>query len=136
MFVLSLLLRTACSDPGILPRSEKDEQLFQENRLNVDSLNNYQMPRIKEINVKGKTFKQKYCYTCKLYRPPRSSHCSICDNCVERFDHHCPWVANCVGKRNYKYFYLFLLFLSLLCMFILSCNVAHIVLSMFVSFFI
>lgn len=50
----------------------------------VDSTNSAvsQMPRIKEITIKGKLVKLKYCYTCKLYRPPRSSHCSICDNCV------------------------------------------------------
>ncbi|EEF30066.1 zinc finger protein, putative [Ricinus communis] len=48
------------------------------------------------------------CATCKIVRPLRAKHCSTCDRCVEQFDHHCPWVSNCIGKKNKWDFFMFL----------------------------
>ncbi|XP_057307130.1 palmitoyltransferase ZDHHC14-like isoform X1 [Hydractinia symbiolongicarpus] len=131
IFVMATLLRTAFSDPGIIPRASADEAAYIEKSLAAPTVEPgvYRPPaRQIDVEIKGQVIKLKYCFTCKIFRPPRASHCSMCDNCVERFDHHCPWVGNCVGKRNYRYFYLFLVSLSFLCVYIFACNVAHLVL--------
>ena len=54
-----------------------------------------------------------YCPTCDLIKPPRTHHCSQCDSCVLRMDHHCPWVGMCIGKRNYPYYFSFVLSLTI-----------------------
>ncbi|EEQ98846.1 Palmitoyltransferase PFA3, putative [Perkinsus marinus ATCC 50983] len=59
------------------------------------------------------------CRKCNRYKPARAHHCSVCKVCVLKMDHHCPWLNNCVGHRNYKYFYLFLLYLELCCLFVI-----------------
>ena len=38
------------------------------------------------------------------------SHCNICDYCIEKFDHHCPWIGTCIGKKNYFFFMLYIIF--------------------------
>jgi palmitoyltransferase ZDHHC9/14/18 len=104
LLVLTLVafFLTVFDDPGILPRQQVD--LFAQ-RIRRSS----PLLRKKETFWDGQRFILKYCETCQLYRPPRCSHCSVCNNCVERFDHHCPWVSNCVGVRNYRTFYIFVL---------------------------
>lgn len=49
-----------------------------------------------------------YCIKCEFFKPMRTRHCRACDKCVLRFDHHCPWTGNCVGRANMKVFVQFL----------------------------
>lgn len=48
------------------------------------------------------------CPFCRIHRPARTYHCSACNHCISKYDHHCPWIRNCVGGRTLGLFYLFL----------------------------
>jgi len=53
---------------------------------------------------------RRHCKWCGKYKPDRCHHCRVCKTCILKMDHHCPWIYNCVGFANYKFFFLLLLY--------------------------
>lgn len=51
----------------------------------------------------------RFCSKCKSWKPDRSHHCSSCDKCILRMDHHCPWFGICIGFKNHRFFVQFLI---------------------------
>jgi len=96
------LILSYITEPGIIPRKCPEfaiKDLEQTEETDKGKEEDSEKPRI---------FTERKCPTCQIIRPPGASHCKICDNCVMDFDHHCVFISNCVGKRNHKYFVLFL----------------------------
>lgn len=49
------------------------------------------------------------CAECLVVTLPRSRHCNVCSACVDRFDHHCPWLNTCIGRKNHATFLVFII---------------------------
>lgn len=126
--------KTAMTSPGFIPKQEPPFAMGPQGAPTISTAlkeepskncaifkGNYILPHL------GRNFKLKYCRTCLILRPPRTSHCGDCNACVERFDHHCPWVGNCIGRYNYKYFLLFLCFTSVLTMLSIRYCLGHLI---------
>jgi len=61
----------------------------------------------------------RWCRKCWAPKPERAHHCSICDRCVLKMDHHCPWIgAKCIGHRTYPAFVHFLCCITVLCIYV------------------
>ena len=99
VFILYLIL--SFSNPGTMIRQYKD---------------------LLSIVEKGEEV-ENYCPYCLVKKLYRSLHCLICQRCVEDFDHHCFWVGNCIGKKNYTLFFVFLVYILLNTLFNVGINI-------------
>jgi hypothetical protein len=103
------LILSTLTDPGIIPRREVLQAIGVEAKGLIGEAN------------------KRWCKTCEINRPPRTSHCRHCDNCIEVMDHHCPFVNNCIGKNNYRFFIAFLIHVTVLGFIYIIGFITHIV---------
>jgi hypothetical protein len=86
------------------------------------------------LRIERKNGDFRRCVKCEIVKPDRAHHCSICESCTLKMDHHCPWTNNCIGFRNYKYFNLFILYTPMLCIWNLTVSIPNIILLGFHEF--
>jgi palmitoyltransferase ZDHHC9/14/18 len=122
LFLISafFLFWSGIVDPGYMLKGHPNDIRLKNGNQKENSI------RIRQL---GYISQYKICSTCYLIRPLRSTHCNTCNNCVIRFDHHCPWIGTCTGKRNYPIFFIFLCFLNLNQLFTIAICITHIVLN-------
>jgi len=70
----------------------------------------------------------RYCFQCKCVKPDRAHHCSVCGQCVLKYDHHCPWTNSCISYANYKYFVLFLGWAFAFCVYVALTSLEYFIL--------
>ncbi|CAO3610887.1 unnamed protein product [Cunninghamella blakesleeana] len=126
IFILAIvsMFKASWTDPGVIPR-DLDPTPTLETFDDHSSIWTQPFPADKCVKIKDEMWNLKYCDTCKIYRPPRASHCRQCDNCVENEDHHCIWLNNCIGKRNYRPFFTFIFSSTILAIFVVVFSLVH-----------
>jgi hypothetical protein len=130
------LLALACtffSDPGLIPPRQLRAAAGQEYVYTVASISDSDAVF---ANLGSKAYIDPYssqprpiCSTCQIPKPPRSSHCSTCEACVSEFDHHCPFVGNCIGGRNKRYFVAYVVLTGICSAYLFATSIAVCVIS-------
>jgi len=121
-YSIALHIIAGLSDPGIIPRQKLPKGTKAPNP-----------GAVRGLLIHGKDTELKWCRTCNFFRPPRTSHCATCDKCVLVFDHHCPFIGNCVGRNNYRYYLAFIWVATIVGLFIIAHSMAYLIIEGYIK---
>jgi len=116
IFALAMIsfLRAVFTDPGYIPDSWSvhpgDLESGERTRL---------MPAVLQTQEKKHDGTVRICRKSKppMYKPDRAHYCRVMQRCVLKMDHFCPWLNNCIGFYNHKFFVLFVAYMALITVF-------------------
>jgi len=107
--LVSCYIRCILVHPGTIPDDPSWEYAPQESQTASE---------VVSLQESKRSGDRRHCKWCSKYKPDRCHHCRVCRTCILRMDHHCPWIYNCVGFGNHKYFFLLLLYTTVVTHFI------------------
>jgi len=116
IFALAMtsFLRAVFTDPGYIPDSwsvhPDDLESGERTRL---------MPAVLQTQEKKHDGTVRICRKSKpaMYKPDRAHYCRVMQRCVLKMHHFCPWLNNCIGFYNHKFFVLFVAYMALITVF-------------------
>jgi len=104
VLLLVCYVRSIIVHPGEIPENDPQWQYLPQDSRSTTSLVPMGLQEMKRTGLR------RHCKWCGKYKPDRCHHCRVCKACILKMDHHCPWIYNCVGFANYKFFFLLLLY--------------------------
>jgi palmitoyltransferase len=116
IFALAIIsfIRAVFTDPGYIPDSwavhPDDLESGERTRL---------MPAVLQTQEKKHDGTVRICRKSRppMYKPDRAHYCRVMQRCVLKMDHFCPWLNNCIGFYNHKFFVLFVAYMALITVF-------------------
>ncbi|KAF9481622.1 zf-DHHC-domain-containing protein [Pholiota conissans] len=99
----NLLKKPHALKPTVSSASAKRQEKEQREQERLEALNITRRPSMTPVLHPV----HRYCGIDHIVKPYRAHHCRVCGTCVLKYDHHCPWIGQCVGARNQKFFFNF-----------------------------
>jgi hypothetical protein len=112
--IIVCYIRCICVHPGTIPDKSAGvyDWEYQQQTGSRNFFSGIEVPSMTALGLQEtkKSGDRRHCKWCAKYKPDRCHHCRVCRQCILKMDHHCPWIYNCVGFGNHKYFFLLLFY--------------------------